>query len=78
MNSKLIEELARDHGTGGWQTLEDMVKFGLAVARAENAVCAKLCRELPPKFRVSDGPNPVKISDECAAALEAHARRDLL
>lgn len=27
-----IENLARKHGTGGWQTLDDMVQFGKAVA----------------------------------------------
>lgn len=30
-----IEKLAREHGTGGWQTLEDMVRFGRAVRAAE-------------------------------------------
>lgn len=29
--SKTIEQTAREHGTGGWQTLEDMVKFGEAI-----------------------------------------------
>ena len=72
-----IADLVRSHGTGGWQTFDDMMKFGLAVARAENAKCAKMCRELPDKFRVSDGPNTVKISEECAQALEQHARTDL-
>lgn len=30
-----IEKLARKHGTGGWQTLDDIVRFGKAVAAAE-------------------------------------------
>lgn len=30
-----IEKLAREHGTGGWQSLDDMVRFGMAVAAAE-------------------------------------------
>lgn len=29
-----IEQIARAHGTGGWQTLDDMVRFGLAVRAA--------------------------------------------
>jgi len=35
-----IEKLAREHGTGGWQTLDDMVRFGKAVAEAERQACA--------------------------------------
>jgi len=30
-----IEKLAREHGTGGWQTLEDMVRCGNADADTE-------------------------------------------
>jgi len=29
-----IESIARKHGTGGWQTLESMIGFGKAVAKA--------------------------------------------
>ena len=32
-----IEAIARAHGTGGWQTLDDMVRFGLAVRAALQA-----------------------------------------
>lgn len=32
-----IEAIARAHGTGGWQTLDDMVRFGLAVWQAARA-----------------------------------------
>ncbi|MGZ8220091.1 MAG: hypothetical protein ACXWT0_00435 [Methylobacter sp.] len=42
-----IEKLAREHGTGGWQTLADMVLFGEAVAAAEREACAKVCETLP-------------------------------
>ena len=34
MEMEPIERLAREHGTGGWQTLEDMILFGKAVAEA--------------------------------------------
>ncbi len=40
-----IEKLAREHGTGGWQTLEDVVRFGRSVAAAEREACAKVCEE---------------------------------
>lgn len=40
---EFIEKLAREHGTGGWQTLDDMVRFGKAVAAAEREACAKVC-----------------------------------
>lgn len=30
-----IEKLARERGTGGWQTLDDMVRFGEVIAAAE-------------------------------------------
>ena len=36
-----LEKLARQHGTGGWQTLDDMLKFGRAVQSAERERCAK-------------------------------------
>ena len=38
-----IEKIAREHGTGGWQTIDDMVKFGEAIAKAECESCAKVC-----------------------------------
>jgi len=31
-----FEEMARSLGTGGWQTLDDMVKFGIACAESKN------------------------------------------
>ena len=37
-----IETLAREYGTGGWQTLEDMVRFGVAVAAKEREDCAQI------------------------------------
>ncbi len=41
-----IEKLARDHGTGGWQTLADMKRFGEAVASAErDRICAAIKAE---------------------------------
>ena len=40
MNMDWIEKLAQEHGTGGWQTLEDMVRFGNAVAAAVRVECA--------------------------------------
>ena len=40
-----IEKLAREHGTGGWQTLEDMVRFGKAVAEEEREACARVCEK---------------------------------
>lgn len=52
----LIEKLAREHGTGGWQTLEDMVRFGKAVAEAEREACAKVCEAMKtrPPSEVAD------------------------
>lgn len=54
-----IEKLARAHGTGGWQTLEDMVRFGNAVADEEGFVVLKTMLEVfdimadPEKFRAA-------------------------
>ncbi len=42
-----IEKLARAHGTGGWQSLDDMIRFGEAIANAaateEREACALVC-----------------------------------
>jgi len=38
-----IEKLAREHGTGGWVTLDDLVHFGKVVAEQERDACAKIC-----------------------------------
>lgn len=42
--SKLeIEQIAREFGTGGWQTLEDMIRFGMKISEVERAHCINIC-----------------------------------
>lgn len=66
-----IEKLAREHGTGGWQTLGDMVRFGKAVAEEEREACAKVCDELG---------NATKLiyrgqaANDCAAAIRSRSK----
>lgn len=45
-----IEQLAREHGTGGWQTLEDMVNFGKSVAEAMREKCAIECDKVAAEY----------------------------
>jgi hypothetical protein len=68
---------------GWWATLttreqarmvrDDVAEAWKAATSAEREECAKVCEALPRKFRVSDGPNPCSIKDECAAAIRTRS-----
>lgn len=60
-----IEKLARAHGTGGWQTLDDMMCFGKAVAEAEREACAKVCDDVA---LIADD-DVSGVSADCAQAI---------
>ncbi len=47
--------MARENGTGGWQSLEDMVRFADAVAAAEREACAKLCEAHTTDINIAAG-----------------------
>ena len=75
-----IEALARKHGTGGWQTLADMVRFGKAcmalqssadvrdVVLAEREACAKVCEQIDIEYEGDD-----VQATWCAAAIRARS-----
>ena len=68
-----IEKLAREHGTGGWQTLEDMVKFGRIVQAAERERAARVCDD-EARLRTEAGnkhPEESESRGRCFAAARA-------
>lgn len=68
-----IEKLAREHGTGGWQTLDDMVRFGEAVAAAERErICAAIKAE--DDYCVTEG-NYMLDSDDCISVARGTWKR---
>ena len=68
-----IERLAREHGTGGWQTLDDMVRFGEAVAEAERErICAALKAE--DDYCVTEG-DYMLDSDDCISVARGTWKR---
>jgi hypothetical protein len=54
---------------GHWYSPEKVAKL----IAAEREACANVCETLPPRFRISDGPNPDLVQDECAAAIRARS-----
>lgn len=66
-----IEKLAREHGTGGWQTLDDMVRFGNAVAAAEREACAHVCDQGLHQVRENGWIDAANERARCAAAIRA-------
>lgn len=68
-----IEKIAREHGTGGWQTLDDMVRFGQAVAAAErDRISAAIKAE--DDYCVTEG-DYMLDSDDCIAVARGTWKR---
>jgi len=68
MTDGQIEAIARSHGTGGWQTLPDMIRFGKAILAAAGPDAA-LVEAL---LKISDNGQQWP-ADIARAALAAHA-----
>lgn len=67
-----IERLAREHGAGGGQTLDDMVRFGEAVAEAERErICAAIKAE---DDHCADG-DYMMDSDDCIEVVRGTWKR---
>jgi hypothetical protein len=65
-----LEKLAREHGTGGWQTLADMMRFGRAVQATERERCAEICDSLT--HALDNGGNAYRreaFASQCSAAI---------
>lgn len=68
-----IEKLAREHGTGGWQTLDDMVRFGKAVAFRVREDCAVLCDEKATTRREYGFWQEAEVASELAEDIRARS-----